>query len=180
IQRLEENMVVSACDFYSDLCLNLPYIKQLHIIAGESGAYLAVRMIDFFVKHGDAFLWNTRQFDREWGDFLVSGREFNEKNDRSNLIGNVLLICPSLPSPFGFAKFMWGLLEPLFYARTQLKPASGRVMLVSIEQPRTSQLMEINLNPDTVRVVKLSDVKCELSAIYSTMPQRCIAIDRPK
>ncbi|KAJ7225836.1 hypothetical protein GGX14DRAFT_641274 [Mycena pura] len=164
MQRLEENMGA---------------LQLLHIVAGESGAYMAVRMIDFFVKHGDAFVQKTRQFDREWGDFLVSGREFSEKNDRSKLIGTVLLICPSLPSPSGFAKLMWGFLEPLFYAHTHLNPASGRVMCVSIELPKTSQLLEINLNPDTVRVVKLSDLKHELSAIYS-MPQHPVAINRPK
>lgn len=33
-------MVVSANDFYLELCMNLENIKELHIIAGESGAYM--------------------------------------------------------------------------------------------------------------------------------------------
>jgi len=145
ILRLEENMVVSACDFYLELCMNSRNIKKLHIIAGESGAYLAMRAFSFFVKYGERFQYNSDMFDHK-------------------LLGNMILVCPSLPSPSGLAKLLWQMIRPPFYNHKQLQ-TEERVVVVEINKP-IAHLELVTITGPKVTTVNQSGVKDMLKEMF--------------
>ncbi|KIM78879.1 hypothetical protein PILCRDRAFT_90414 [Piloderma croceum F 1598] len=163
-QKPAELRVVFAYNCYLGLCMNLHNIKELHIIAGESGAYLDCQ---FFCK-----TWQClKEFDCKWAEFLASGEIFGEETECSKLIGSILqhllnaiLISPSLPSSCSIAKMLWNLLRPPFYNGKPLDHVGGKVVLVDIEEPKTH--LESVAVTDVKVVVKRSEVKNMLREIF--------------
>jgi len=117
------------------------------------------------------FQYHPRQFDRKWANFLASGETHSETNDYSKLVGKVILVSPSLPSPSGFAKILWSLIRPPFYNITKLTQTIGEVVVVSVEEP-TAHLELVTVTGPDVKTVKWSDAKENLQEVLS-LPVVC-------
>ncbi|TDL28276.1 hypothetical protein BD410DRAFT_835492 [Rickenella mellea] len=119
LKRQDDNMVAVGHSVYIDLCMNLNRIQRLNIIGVESGAYLAVRLIEFIDRYGTKFEDDMGGFADEWASFLWShGHATGEtgmQNAISPLIRSVILVQPSLPIPSGLNKWMWWWLKPAIY-----------------------------------------------------------------
>ncbi|TDL21891.1 ARM repeat-containing protein [Rickenella mellea] len=118
-------------DGHTELAQKLPNARgvalskpTVHIIAAESGAYLAMKAIEFIDWYGTEFEDDVAGFCAAWKSFLVDHRlgsaraeenTLTEENPISPLIRSVILVQPSLPAPSGFNKLMWKWTQPKIY-----------------------------------------------------------------
>ncbi|KAF8521446.1 hypothetical protein BU17DRAFT_64937 [Hysterangium stoloniferum] len=66
----EANMIHTAKKLYLDLCRNWHTIKNIHIIAGDSGAFLAMKAIQFFHHYGTTLAEDMYLLQDRWKSFI--------------------------------------------------------------------------------------------------------------
>ncbi|KIM77750.1 hypothetical protein PILCRDRAFT_614465 [Piloderma croceum F 1598] len=86
VQQLERNMVNFAHDFYLDICINEQIIEKVLIVACGSGAYLAIKIVNFLKINGVKFQYDLDGFVREWRKFLAVDETSKLENKYSSLI----------------------------------------------------------------------------------------------
>jgi len=134
LRRLDENFLTTGEDFYLDLCANRKWIEQVHIIAIESGAYFANKILDFIDHHGAAL--QNGDFGSAWDYFLLNGNHMEipmsppEPNELSDLIRSVTLIAPSLPTPSGIMQMLGQWALPSVYDHQKHYHKQGRKCFV--------------------------------------------------
>ncbi|PPQ95899.1 hypothetical protein CVT26_015585 [Gymnopilus dilepis] len=124
--HLEEAMVDIAQDLYLDFCTNEGSIKKVYIVAGESGAFMVARLMEFIKIYGVDMFYGLSNFPHFWHSVLSGHPEPPSPAVLSNQlrfpIRHVILIRPSLPSPQGLASLIWQSISPRFYSHTVFTP----------------------------------------------------------
>ncbi|EDQ99514.1 uncharacterized protein LACBIDRAFT_334954 [Laccaria bicolor S238N-H82] len=66
MHRCDNNLMSFASDLYFDLWYNQSRTSEINIVACESGAYLAVKLMQFIDLYGDSFIGSMSNFDIVW------------------------------------------------------------------------------------------------------------------
>ncbi|KAK7466405.1 hypothetical protein VKT23_005127 [Stygiomarasmius scandens] len=147
---------------YLDLCTNHHSIEKICIIATESGAYLVMRVLQFFAAYGTKFQYDANEFDDKWSEFVFSMKlspQANQgQNDILGLISSVVLIHPSLPSPSGIARLLGSLVDSGLYKHRESEP------LIPIQ----CILLEINLKVHVLWVT--TKIKTNHNVVMGSFP----------
>ncbi|KAF8971670.1 hypothetical protein BDZ97DRAFT_1784497 [Flammula alnicola] len=163
--QLEEDMVNIANDLYLDLCSNKKSIKSLYIIAGESGAYLVLRLLKFMNDHGvDLKNGMPDTFPRLWYNSIYGRDEPTSSQSEGDIhIRYVILIRPSLPLPQGFAHAFWRIIQPAFYQYkdSNIEDLPCRFLWwTACETDSTSNVViDMTLKGASCRATKMSDAR---------------------
>ncbi|TDL23738.1 hypothetical protein BD410DRAFT_148184 [Rickenella mellea] len=119
--RSQNQYLISfAHSMYLTLCANIRWIDRIHIIAAESGAYMAIRLVEFIDMYGTKYYDEDDNFVPAWVKFLVNhelgeGVGKSPENVLSPLIRSIILVHPSLPAASGMARFLWRWIKPRIY-----------------------------------------------------------------
>ena len=92
-------------------------------------------------------------------------------------LSDVILVCPSLPSPCGIAKMLWNFIRPPFYD-CKLAETTWNIVLVDLDQ-MTPHLESMTVKGPNVTTIKGSEVTtvirngvCYISIICSLLTSR--------
>lgn len=109
MHRCDNNLMSFASDLYFDLWYNQSRTSEINIVACESGAYLAVKLMQFIDLYGDSFIGSMSNFDIVWSKFLY-GQPIDLATRPGSKISKicraVILIDPSLTAPRRMAKWL--------------------------------------------------------------------------
>ncbi|EDR09028.1 uncharacterized protein LACBIDRAFT_326330 [Laccaria bicolor S238N-H82] len=130
MHRCTNNLMTFAADLYFDLWYNQSRISEINLVACESGAYLAIKLMQFIDLYGDSFVRSVSSFNIVWTWFE------NLKNMPLlcclYLIyaSVVILIDPSLTAPRRMAKWL-GYRSAMYDERKLVAPkGDSRLCLV--------------------------------------------------
>jgi len=120
----ERNLIARGADMYLDICVNHHWINQLHIIASDSGAFMAIRFIEFIDHYGTTLQFDLQRLESAWSLFLNT-HEFSDKRTNKNallpIIRSLTLIHPSLPTPSGIVRVLGRWMLPPTYGLRSFK-----------------------------------------------------------
>ncbi|TDL21829.1 hypothetical protein BD410DRAFT_280191 [Rickenella mellea] len=152
IQNQSENMVSFAFSLYFTICANIRRIGRIHIIAAESCAYMAVRIIEFLDEYGTKYYDDDDDdFESAWIEFLVNHEHrehvgLSAENVISPLIRCVILVQPSLPAATGMARILWHWVKPGIYGHLEWMQPNNHDLIGAGSKQRSYGVAIFNAN----------------------------------